>query len=366
MVPEAWPHLPPFDPAVRLVEHFEGQVLVEGRRELFALDAVTGRIRWSIDFDSRLVAIAFEKRVLYVASAASVIAVSASSGRRLWSSRHALKDPEGLILAGSRVLVRAAAEIAAFDKRDGRSQWRRESEADIISWIALGELLLLSALNGEWVYLRLSDGSETARTPGEFVGRFDSSKELLLAQEAGPAVTAMSVTTSSPAETLWRRDGVLEAVFDTGTVAIVDGARVRYLSADSGAEGAHITVDVNCLDYRQAGDALLVACPSGEGYFTRAYDSRGRLLWAVQLSGKLLYAKVTPKLFVLASKEGSDVSVVGLSRKGEVMWKSRIPPCDLQDFSPDSSLLFSNAGRVIMLDGASGKKLWTFVPPKPR
>ena len=181
--PPAW--------AEGIVVH-EGTAYVSGARDVFAVDVVSGRIRWRAAPDDSSSAGSqnlADERALYVGTrdSASVHALAHSDGRVIWSARLGrgwshLGAVQGISRLGDTLYVaitraldaawlQRRGVVVAIDRRDGRELWRQEGESDggfDAAPTISGDLLLLSDVDGgAFAAVRRSDGAPVWRTPTE-------------------------------------------------------------------------------------------------------------------------------------------------------------------------------------------------------
>jgi outer membrane protein assembly factor BamB len=129
------PRIPPNEPKSRW-DRYGSSVAGDGQRvfyasrdkNLYALDAETGRERWRVAAGDMMTATPalYEDTVIYAAFDGKVRAVSATDGEPRWTYDAKLAVPGDVVVAGDRVLVGSRSyDLIALDAATGKELWKR-------------------------------------------------------------------------------------------------------------------------------------------------------------------------------------------------------------------------------------------------
>lgn len=142
-----------------------GPTVYVGSRDgrLYALDARTGRERWSFQTAGEIKgAAAFANGTVYVGSYdGRIYAIEARSGRLRWVATVGAPVYATPAIGAARLIVGTlAGDVYALDLSDGRTSWTRRTGSYIYSSAAIaGGTAFVGSYDGHFYALRLSDGS---------------------------------------------------------------------------------------------------------------------------------------------------------------------------------------------------------------
>jgi outer membrane protein assembly factor BamB len=129
------PRIPPNEPKSRW-DRYGSSVIADAQRvyyagrdkNLYALDAVSGRERWRLAAGDMMTATPalFKGSVIYAAFDGKVQAVSAADGKPRWTYDAKLAVPGDVVVAGDRVLIGSRSyDLIALDASTGAELWKR-------------------------------------------------------------------------------------------------------------------------------------------------------------------------------------------------------------------------------------------------
>ncbi|HHN72722.1 MAG TPA: hypothetical protein ENK13_01405, partial [Thermopetrobacter sp.] len=256
------------------------------------------------DSDGRISAppIVIAGRVHVLDAKATVTAVSASGGRRLWSTSLVPKGEEpdvgfggGLCSDGARVYAATGfGEVVALDAASGRILWRHRLELPVRTApvVAAGRIYVRD--NGNTAYaLSAADGAEIWRHQGE-------KARASLISAAAPAVGG----------------GIVAVPFTTGDVAVFSPSGSLLWSQNIGTVDAMSDIAARPVIH----DGMIHVIPAA-GNFSTFRARNGGELWAIRMSGRNTPWLAGAYLFVIADRD----RLVAVNRKdGSLRWTTRL------------------------------------------
>ncbi|NGZ74607.1 outer membrane protein assembly factor BamB family protein [Saccharibacillus alkalitolerans] len=111
-----------------------GFVFYPGKDKLSAVDAASGRQKWSIRAKLNSDLVADGNALYYVDRTGSLIKTDAKTGRTVWKNKAGLKSQFGgfsAAMAGGRLYVSGSESLQAFDPATGKRIWKQSSESDL-------------------------------------------------------------------------------------------------------------------------------------------------------------------------------------------------------------------------------------------
>ncbi len=154
-----------------------GIVIADDHGTVQALDAVTGRPRWSVEVGAPVYATpALEDGILIVTTTrGGVIALEAETGRERWRVQtDTVLRVSPPTLAGDRVIVGFTdGTVRALDLEDGAEQWRYQTDGNVTATpLIVGDRIAIGTMDRRLVLLDRATGEETWST--ELRGRVKS------------------------------------------------------------------------------------------------------------------------------------------------------------------------------------------------
>ena len=277
--------------------------------------------------------------VLYTAShKGDVVALSATNGRRLWSTRTKLplsagpEVGEGVVVLGS-----SDGDVIALSAEDGKELWRQSIAAEILAQpLIVRDLVVVRTVNGRLEALSLTDG--TSRWSIE-----ESVPRLTLRGTAPPVLAG---------------DRII-AGFDNGRVLAVDARSGEVLwetivNAPSGRTELERLADIDAPARVSGNDVFVVGF---QGRMAMLALESGQIWWARDASSYRGFAMDERTLYLT----GADGVIMALRRTdGAVLWeqdallrRSLTAPA----IDGDAIVVGDLEGYVHWLDKATGDEL---------
>ena len=137
----------------------DGTVYLFGRNrtKLVAMDLVTGRTRWSFDFDQRIGAVTVSDGTVYVMGSYSFWAVDAITGQQHWiaslpGSDSSYSSP--VVVDGSLYFTKDD-DVYAFDAATGQQRWLQELSGGVFDSVAVVDGVIYVSGFYEWILTAL-------------------------------------------------------------------------------------------------------------------------------------------------------------------------------------------------------------------
>ncbi|MDY0065201.1 MAG: outer membrane protein assembly factor BamB [Steroidobacteraceae bacterium] len=238
--------------------------------------------------------------VLYAANHdGDVFAMSADSGRRIWSARTRLPLSAGPEAAsGVVVLGSSDGDVIALEAADGAERWRKTVGSEVLaSPLVVNDLVVVRTVNGRLEALSITDGASRWSVD-------ESVPRLTLRGTAAPVLAG----------------GRIIAGFDNGKVLAVDPRNGEVLwdsivSAPSGRTELERLVDIDS-PVRVSGDDVFVVTFQGR-LAMLALDS-GQIWWAREASSYRGFAMDERNIYMT----NADGVVIAMRRTdGAVQWE---------------------------------------------
>jgi outer membrane protein assembly factor BamB len=351
----------------RVASDGEGVAVATSSR-LMLLNASDGVERWSIELPKLVEAIRVANGNVVMVSPRYLRLIAADGSVR-WVIEHGVPGgrvgSRDILITSGAVLVRNEPNVAAFSIEDGRELWRRSDNAPGSTWVVRDDILLYTT-ESDTVGVRWADGIEVGRAVTGSAAYFCQAGDVWLGQHAGSILIATKAHEPGYGTPIWARTAWLEATFPDGTVAVTTAEardRLAFIRPTDASTVASVPISGACPSIRSSRAVVLLATGCEEDHpdqLLRAYNSRGREQYSLELTGRLAGATQLRGPLVVFTETRRHGMAIALGDDGAALWSREVQAVVRVQGQETANLLVYSREDVEMIDGNSGDTIWRY------